>query len=74
LHTRIYRNTVKTPENRNQYAEWKETKKKEDRDPQEEKAVAQGPSQEEETLIALHHEKHRTRVYLAGTGDEQELQ
>jgi len=43
--------TEKAPENRNHYAEWKEAEEKEDRNSQEEKAVAQGPSQEEETLI-----------------------
>jgi hypothetical protein len=37
--------------NRKQYAKRKEAQKKKDRDPQEKKEVAQGPSQEEETLI-----------------------
>ena len=47
----ISKGTVRAPKNRNQYAEWKEAEEKEDRYSQEEKAVAQGPSQEEETLI-----------------------
>jgi hypothetical protein len=46
--------TEKAPENRNHYAEWKEAEEKEDRDAQAEKAVAQGPSQEEDTLMVPH--------------------
>jgi hypothetical protein len=40
----IFIGTVTALKNRNIYAEWKEAEKEEDRDPQEEKAVAQGPS------------------------------